>query len=72
MSAVSVAPGGEAFYGGMMLAIGFFLVGWAVLAFWARRQLRSAGSAALPAGAKAAVITVGAVYVLLVLLCSVG
>lgn len=56
----------------MMLGIGVFLFAWAVLAFWARRQLRASGNSALPAGAKAAVITVGAIYALLVLLGLVG
>ncbi len=72
LSGMSVAPGGEAWRSSMILAVGVFLVAWATLAFWAKRQLRLARSTAFPAGAKAAVITGGVLYVLLVVICSVG
>jgi hypothetical protein len=72
LSVMSVAPGGESWHKGMMLAVGVFLVGWSLLALGMKRQLRLQPGTVFSPAAKAATITVGAVYVLLVLLCSVG
>jgi hypothetical protein len=69
---MSIAPGGEAWRTGLTLAVAVFLLGWGALALWARRQLRRSRGTAFPAAAKTAVITGGVIYVLLVLLCSVG
>lgn len=73
LSAMSVAPGAEGLRWGMMLAVVLILAVWVRLGFWARGRLRaSAGAAAVSARLRTAVITGGVIYVLLVLLCSVG
>jgi hypothetical protein len=72
VSAMSVAPGAEAWRDGLLVAAGVFLVGWSTLALWARGRRRLSRDAALSAGFKTAVIAGGLAYVLLVLLCCVG
>jgi hypothetical protein len=72
LSAVSVAPGAEAWRGGVLVAVGIFLVGWTALVLRARRRLASSRDAAIPAGLATAVVAGAVAYVVLVLLCSVG
>jgi len=71
VSAMSYAPGAEAWRAGMLVGVGVLLVGWSTLALWARSKLRLSREA-LPAGVKTAVIAVGIAYMVVVLLCSVG
>ncbi len=72
LPAMSVAPGAEMWHGGLMLTVGLFFVGWLALALWARKRVRLARDAGLPRRLKTTVVAGGIVYVLLVLLCSVG
>ncbi len=73
LSAMSVAPEVEDLRCGMMLAAGVFGVAWLLLALWAGGRLQaSGGAAATPPRLRAVVVLVGVVYILLVLLCSVG
>ena len=73
LSAMSVAPGAEAWHWEMVAAVAVFFAGWLGLALWSRGQLRrSAGAATVPPWLRTAVVIAGVVYVLLGLLCAVG
>lgn len=73
LSAMSVAPGTEAWHLEMMATVAVFFAAWFGLAVWCRGQLRrSAGAVVMPAPLRTAVVIGGVVYVLLVLLCAVG
>jgi hypothetical protein len=75
LSAMSIVPaaGAEAWRWRMMLAAAAFLIGWLGLAIWARRQMRpSAGAVTLSSWLGRTVVVVGALYVLVVLLFTVG
>jgi hypothetical protein len=75
LSAMSIVPsaGAEAWRWRMMLAVAAFLIAWLGLAIWARRQMRpSAGAVALPSWLGRGVVIAGALYVLVVLLFTVG
>jgi hypothetical protein len=67
------SPGDEVWRSGMMLAATAFLLAWLALAVWARRQTRrSAVPVALPPWLSLTVVVTGTLYVLVVLLFSVG
>jgi hypothetical protein len=75
LSAMSIvpSPGAEAWRWRTILAAVTFLVGWLGLAIWARRKMRlSVGAATLPTWLGRTLVAVGVVYVLLVLLFTVG
>lgn len=72
-SVMDVAPEAGNLYWRMLLATASFLIGWLGVAVWARRQLRlPAGAAPPPSWLRRTVVVAGVLYVLLVLLFSVG
>ncbi len=72
LSAMDVAPEGEAWHGGMALGIGAFLVGWIAVALWSNRKLRLSPAGALSSRAKTAVVSCGVVYIILMFLFTFG
>lgn len=67
------SPGSEAWRLKMMLVATAFLLGWLGLGMWARGQShRPAGPTALPSWLRGIVVVAGALYVLVVLLFTVG
>jgi hypothetical protein len=74
-SAMSIvpSPGAEAWRWRMILAAAAFLIVWLGLAVWARRKMHlSAGAPALPTWLGRTLVAAGVVYVLLVLLFTIG
>jgi len=72
-SAMDFAPEAGALRWRMLLAAASFLIGWLGVAVWARRQLcLPPDAAAPPSWLRRTVVVAGALYVLLVLLFSVG
>ena len=73
LSAVTVAPEHRNLRFALMLLVGLLLAAWLRLAFWAR-ALRSslAGPAAMSQRLRTVVVVGGVVYILFILLCSVG
>ena len=73
LSAMTAAPAAETRRWLMMAAIAVAFAAWLGLAIWTRRRLReSAGAAALPPWLGRIVMAAGVVYVLLVLLFTIG
>jgi hypothetical protein len=73
LSVMTVAPSAEGWRLGLMLLAGVLLVAWLRLAFWARARLRSSvADLGVSQRLKTVVVVGGVVYILFVLLCSLG
>jgi hypothetical protein len=73
LSAVTVAPEQETIHLALILLVGLLLAAWLRLAFWARARLRSSlPGPAMSQRLRTVVVIGGVVYILFVLLCSVG
>ena len=72
LSTMSVAPSGEAWRRGLLSAHALFFAGWLALALWAKRRVRVDAEAKASTRVTTAVLALGVVYVVLVVLCSIG
>ncbi len=73
LSVVSIAPEQENMRLALLVLVGLFLAAWLRLAFWARTRLGSCLSGtAMSRRLRSLVVVGGVVYILLVLLCSLG